>query len=85
MQMTRTSPVPIIMISNRADSSAVIGGLRTGAIDYIRKPFDSAEVCARVGTTLRFHTLDLKQRRSTAKQVRVSFFDGLHSCTRCRS
>jgi hypothetical protein len=72
MQMTAALPVPVIMISRRADTGAVIGGLRTGAIDYIRKPFDSEEVIARVGTILRFHMLDLKQRRSTAKQARAS-------------
>ena len=76
MQMTQSLPVPVIMISRRADTSAVIGGLRTGAIDYIRKPFDSEEVLARVGTILRFHLLDLKQRRSTARQVRPC-------CRRC--
>ena len=70
MQMTHSLPVPVIMISRRADTGAVIGGLKKGAVDYIRKPFDSEEVIARVSSVLRFHTLDLRQRRATARQVR---------------
>lgn len=42
--MTPTMPVPIIIISRQKETDAVIGGLRTGAVDYIRKPFDGDEV-----------------------------------------
>jgi response regulator RpfG family c-di-GMP phosphodiesterase len=62
-------PVPIIIVSRLNEKGDVIGALRTGAVDYIRKPFDAEEVRARVGSILRFHLLDVAQRRSTAQQV----------------
>ncbi|MEM7039671.1 MAG: hypothetical protein AAF570_22040, partial [Bacteroidota bacterium] len=61
--------VPVIFISRLNESGDVIGGLRSGAIDYIRKPFESGEVLARICTVLRFHTVELEERRSTARQV----------------
>lgn len=62
-------PVPIIIVSQRKETKDVIGGLRRGAVDYIRKPFEAEEVLARLGTILRFHMMDLQQRRASAKQV----------------
>lgn len=65
-------PVPIIIVSQRKELKDIIGGLRRGAVDYIRKPFESEEVLARLGTILRFHMMDLQQRRASAKQVRLA-------------
>jgi DNA-binding response OmpR family regulator len=72
-------PVPIIIISQKNETKDVIGGLRKGAVDYIRKPFVSEEVLARLGAILRFHVMDLQQRRFSAKQVRISLV-AVHSC-----
>ncbi len=44
----RTSHVPIILLTARADSKSKIDGLDTGADDYIAKPFDMDELKARV-------------------------------------
>lgn len=67
--MTPNMPLPIIIVSRFNEKADVIGGLRVGAVDYIRKPFDVEEVRARVGSIVRFHMLDLAQRRSIANQV----------------
>ena len=69
LQMSAHMPVPIIIVSQRKETKDVIGGLRRGAVDYIRKPFEAEEVLARLSTILRFHMMDLKQRRASAKQV----------------
>jgi DNA-binding response OmpR family regulator len=45
--------LPIIIISARADSSDVIGGLEAGADDYVTKPLVAAELAARVRALIR--------------------------------
>lgn len=45
--------VPVIFISVKSSSDDVIEGMRAGGDDYIFKPFDNAEVLARVDAALR--------------------------------
>jgi len=56
----RTSSIPIIFISARADTIDKITGLELGAIDYITKPFNLGELRARIGVVLRIIELQEK-------------------------
>jgi two-component system response regulator MtrA len=47
------SGVPIIMLTARSDTSDVVAGLEAGADDYIAKPFEGAELMARIRARLR--------------------------------
>ena len=47
-----TSRLPVILLTARAGAEATIGGLRTGADDYITKPFHPDELVARVRVNL---------------------------------
>lgn len=49
----KTSNVPIIMVTAKADGQSKISGLNMGADDYITKPFDSTELIARLKAVLR--------------------------------
>jgi two-component system response regulator MtrA len=52
-QIRKTSTVPIVMLTARADTMDVVVGLEAGADDYVRKPFDLPELIARVRAALR--------------------------------
>jgi len=58
----RTSTVPFVLLSARAGEEAVIGGLETGATDYLVKPFSARELLSRVATHLEMARL---RRRAT--------------------
>jgi len=49
----RTKPLPIIMLTARADEADKLAGLDGGADDYITKPFSTKELLARVRALLR--------------------------------
>ncbi len=48
--------IPILMVTARTDSVDKIRGLGSGADDYITKPFDPAELVARVNANIRQYT-----------------------------
>ena len=52
-ELRRTSSVPIVMLTARDDVADVVAGLELGADDYVTKPFDPAELAARLRAVLR--------------------------------
>jgi two-component system, cell cycle response regulator len=60
-----TMDVPIIFLTGATSTADKIRGLELGATDYVTKPFDPAELRARVGATLRNrHLLELLSKRA---------------------
>jgi len=49
----RTSHLPVLLLTARAQRSDAIAGLDAGADDYITKPFDTDELLARLRSALR--------------------------------
>ncbi len=54
----RQSQMPIVMLTARSDIADVVAGLELGADDYLTKPFQAAELLARVRAALRRPTAD---------------------------
>ncbi len=76
--------MPAIMVTARGDESDRVRGLRSGADDYIVKPFSALELLARVEAVLRrsaerpetVGTLALPGREVDLEQRKVTFDDG---------
>jgi two-component system response regulator MtrA len=49
----RSSTVPVVMLTARADTIDVVVGLEAGADDYVKKPFEVPELVARVRAAIR--------------------------------
>lgn len=50
------SSIPILMLTSKNDSASKIHGLRSGADDYLTKPFDMEELIARIISLIRRYT-----------------------------
>ena len=59
----RTSHIPVIMLTAKADMDSKISGLQTGADDYILKPFQIRELRTRIDNLIRQRNL-LRKRYS---------------------
>jgi two-component system cell cycle response regulator len=70
LAVLRSSPeladIPVVFLTARTTTEDVVEGLRLGAHDYLRKPFEPAELLARVSAAVRVKTLQdqLRQRNS---------------------
>ncbi len=53
INIRKITNVPVIMLSAKAEDSDKVTGLNVGADDYVTKPFNSAEVLARVKAQIR--------------------------------
>ena len=63
----RTSAVPIVMVTARADTHDVVAGLEAGADDYLTKPFAPKELSARIRALLR------RSRSTEAESATMQF------------
>ncbi len=62
---TATSMAPIIFVSARGETADKVRAFRIGAEDYVVKPFDAAELVARVAKALDRHSRELSASPTT--------------------
>ena len=65
-----TKGIPIIFISAKVETEDIIQGLKIGAVDYVKKPFNATELLLRVKTHL-----ELKFSRETLEEEIVKRID----------
>ena len=51
-----TKNIPVIMLTAKVQEKDIVGGLEAGAVDYVTKPFNFAELLARVNHALTSHS-----------------------------
>lgn len=74
----RTSDVPIVMVTARADTHDVVAGLEAGADDYLTKPFAPKELSARIRALLRrVRTADRASPHIRIGDLEITPDDGL--------
>ncbi len=64
-----TKDIPIILVTAKVDSKDVEEGLKVGAFDYIKKPFDKIELVARINSALRFAEMKKKAIQQEKYQI----------------
>lgn len=69
-----TSKIPVILVTAKSDEEGIQEGLRTGAFDFLRKPFSRIELLARVSSALKFaeahnKILEAEQKNTFAATV----------------
>ena len=74
-RIRQTMDVPIIMLSAKGETADKVTGLGMGADDYLAKPFEPAELLARVKAVLRrteaFSAFDDSQSRVAVGEIRL--------------
>jgi diguanylate cyclase (GGDEF)-like protein len=75
--ITGATFTPVLLVTVKADPASRVEGLRIGADDYICKPFEEAELLARVQGMLRIRRLYDEMHNARARLERVSVHDDL--------
>ena len=73
----RTKEIPIIMLTSKAETADKVKGLQMGALDYVTKPFDEAELVARVNIHLRLKELYVTVQEKNRQLQDMANRDGL--------
>jgi diguanylate cyclase (GGDEF)-like protein len=69
--------IPVVFLTSRGGMDDIVAGLRGGAHDYLRKPFDSPELLARVAAATHVKHLQDQLRQRNADLDRLSRTDVL--------
>jgi two-component system, cell cycle response regulator len=69
--------IPVVFLSGKTNTKAIVAALHSGAQDYIKKPFATAELIARVGAAVRTKHLQDELRHRSAELDRISRTDAL--------
>jgi diguanylate cyclase (GGDEF)-like protein len=67
--------IPVVFLTARTTTEDVVEGLRLGAHDYLRKPFEPSELLARVSGAVRVKRLQDELRQRNAELDAISRMD----------
>jgi diguanylate cyclase (GGDEF)-like protein len=77
-----TADMPVVFLTGRTATEDIVAGLRLGAHDYLKKPFEPAELIARVSAAVRMKSLQDELRVRNAEldgMSRTDALTGLHN------
>ncbi|MCW2606597.1 MAG: response regulator receiver modulated diguanylate cyclase [Frankiales bacterium] len=69
--------VPVVCLTGRSDVGDIVEAMQRGAHDYLRKPFETSELLARLSSALRVKRLSDELRARNVELERVSRTDAL--------
>jgi len=69
--------IPVVFLTSRTDTADIVAGLRGGAHDYLKKPFEPAELLARVGSAVHLKQVQDQLWERNAELDRISRTDSL--------
>lgn len=72
-----TAEIPVVFVSSRTTSEDAVRGLEMGAHDYLRKPFEAAELMARVQAAVRTKRLHDELRAANEQLASMARADPL--------
>jgi FixJ family two-component response regulator len=67
----RNHPAPVIMISGKGDIAMAVDAIKSGALDFIEKPFSGSDVVARVEEAM---AADAKRRDPGRGEEKLRFY-----------
>src|SRR5260370_32491622 len=73
-------PAPIFMISGQGDIAMAVSAIKSGALDFIEKPFKGSEIVGRLDEAIRAYAR--RQADSSASRVASLHFPGREPLTR---
>ena len=76
------SMIPVVFLTGRTSTDDVVAGLALGAHDYLKKPFEVAELIARVSSAVRLKAVqdELRSRNLELDRIgRTDALTGLHN------
>jgi len=76
------SHIPVVFLTGRTGMADLVSGLKAGAHDYLKKPFEPEELLARVGSAIHVKQLQdqLRDRNATLEMVsRTDALTGLYN------
>lgn len=75
-ELRRMLDIPVLMVTAKTESADKIIGFELGADDYISKPFDPAELVARVKSKIkRYQSLVSKSSANSSEEEKLIFSD----------
>jgi len=63
--------IPIIFLTAKNDNESIVRGFEEGAVDFVTKPFNGAELLARVGTHLRLSGMQQDLMREVDERTKA--------------
>lgn len=63
------SHIPIIFLTARSDHDSIVKGFKSGAVDYITKPFNTEELRVRIVNHLNLYRLQQKLKKQVESEV----------------
>ncbi len=61
---SRTENIPVIFLTAKTDSESIVLGFELGAVDFVTKPFNNAELLARVKTHIKLRKTERELREA---------------------